>query len=245
MGENKKFEWTDETVKDFFEWLPKGDVKFSSAPYLIEVFKQSKTSIPLDYEILEFTDGIFSYVRNRNNFFTPNNFSHDYGHPDEKTMLNTIGVKIYSVKRKSDSEIFTIGDEVEYMGIVGKIENFVPFENTMLAQGDKEPFQVSIKKLSKIKPIILTTEDGVEIRNLETKVYYIDSLFKIRLVDAFEVTSGVFKTFFSEEEAKNYIVINRPCLSVSDIIENSPPDWVHTFYLEILKNLVQQKINGK
>lgn len=77
---DKQFEWTDETVNEFFDWLPKEPSKTSSAYSLMETFKKSKEKVieqPIAIPILKREDcpkeflGMFDMLSYANKKHTP------------------------------------------------------------------------------------------------------------------------------------------------------------------------------
>lgn len=123
-------------------------------------------------------------------------------------------------------------------------------------------------KASKRPKPLFTTEDGVEIFegdrcwfvDLRDNKYEIDFYDFIRYStndEADLATHNFLRYFSTEEKAKEYMIINKPCISVSDvyniltvsgfalIYENGTKMFVKCKELEErLKELAKQKING-
>ncbi len=111
-----------------------------------------------DYEVLSYIkkDNSAITTKRENGFFLNSMFKDSHGVYSDYQLLNTWN--IYSVKRLSDGEIFTIGDIVEEYGEI----------RTFLLQNDKifinEKFmKISLPKLVKVKQPLFKTEDGVDI----------------------------------------------------------------------------------
>lgn len=161
------------------------------------------------------------------------------------------GWRIHSVKRLSDGEIFTIGDNTTY----GNIKSFnlisyskhitVHFNNT-----DSENCICEIKKIKKIKKPLFTTEDGVDIYknseswwvavNEDTKISTQDKKWEYDRYDwnkpGNPSSSKNYKWFSTEEKAKEYIIMNKPCLSINDVLKTS------CYNQDQLKELVKSKL---
>jgi hypothetical protein len=133
--------------------------------------------------------------------------------------------QIYSVKRLSDGEIFTIGDLVTaYSGASDKILSFNTIYNDCykkeiayatfknLATGG-----LDISCLKKAKQPLFKTEDGIDI-------YEGDNWVRVRLSDftilgIYGDAIGAIKTFSTKEAAEEYVLLNKPCLSLKDVFD--------------------------
>ena len=127
---------------------------------------------------------------------------------------------IYSVKRLSDGEIFSVGDKIDCKGWFGNIIKFEIINNELkifqqqqIASSKYKP--LSIQELIKFKQPLFKTEDGVDI-------YEGDSWIRVRLSD-FSILGiygdaiGAIKTFSTKEKAEEYVLLNKPCLSIKEI----------------------------
>jgi hypothetical protein len=113
------------------------------------------------------------------------------------------------------------------------------------------------KKKAKEKPVLFTTEDGVGIRGGETVWYVILddlSMYSVSQWLALIHTVHQNKKYFSTEQAANeYVTMNKPCLSLSEIdtvlakesreCGTSPKDSFRKAY-HALKELTKTKIKG-
>jgi len=176
-----------------------------------------------DYEILTILNNnndIFPYLTNKSCI--------EY--------LAKSGFKIHSVKRLSDGEIFTIGDKVEfnihaYKHAIGIISGFVIYNNTSISFVDNQLGYNSILKIigNKIKQPLFTTEDGVDIFDLHKDEYYFIRKDYLRLNlkkstdynDGFVYEPEIEVYFKSKEKAEEYILMNKPMLSLIEVANNS------------------------
>jgi hypothetical protein len=224
----KDFQWTDELVKEFM-------VKCLSHQYHgdIDAFKASKTN-PKEYEILSYRN----FKSGNNEIHTKKSVS---GNPiyfngfDDNTgeFSRQDCFEIHSVKRLSDGEVFSIGDEVIVYGRQLKIKRmFLNLkdrkddgyaDDLILSALDQSNFQKAKKKL-------FTTTDNVDV--FEGDRYYV-VLTKEGL--GFEPYSVAWcgqgsieganyendcKIFSAKEKAEEYILLNKPVLSIQSIIDN-------------------------
>jgi hypothetical protein len=123
--------------------------------------------------------------------------------------------KIYSVKRLSDGEIFTVGDNTN----AGTIKEFSICGNTLQLKVDGLIF-LDNYLVKHIKQPLFKTEDGVDIFegdiifgiNNDWKVFshYTDLQNKVK-------SWGTKPIFLTKEKAEEYILMNKPCLSLQDI----------------------------
>ena len=143
---------------------------------------------------------------------------------------------IHSVKRLSDGEIFTIGDQVKTeSGINFKIKSFEIDENYLIGIGvyaNKEIWSgypnccLSYINKSK-KEILFTTEDGVDIYDGDEffRVWYKDlTIYPYQTFAnkgyAFTLLEKSAAHFSTQKAAEEYIIFNKPCLSINDLKNN-------------------------
>ena len=180
-----------------------------------------------DYEIL-------SFKSNEGNIVDLSYFT-----CEEDFIGNSIW-KINSVKR-NDGEIFTIGDKTEF-GLISKI---VINNNSLSFYFEQKSCGYNLQTLIKWKPLF-KTEDGVDIFENNTSIYVLDK-FTIRHIKHkdFNVISKHVKYFSSKEKAEEYILMNKPCLSINEITnltETNPPDWLNKELIKIVKSKIQQSV---
>ena len=139
--------------------------------------------------------------------------------------LINLGLNIHSVKRLSDGEVFTVGDKIsnkDFLWANCHIESFEVKSNINVVVRDREEKAAyPLKSLITLKPIIVT-EDGIE-------VYPGDKYWCIDVNDKSKIyTFGVYGIggtrtegyiFFSTEKAaEEYIFMNKPSLSIHEIL---------------------------
>lgn len=168
----------------------------------------------LDYEILDFKLHKLGYATNCND-------------------INK-SVSILSVKRISDGEVFTIGDEatVESDKKRYKIIKIRRFTDAIQVHGeiDGKSFFYNLNDVIKLQPItpLFTTEDGVDILDKNQKVFSVSECdFSIQNHQDFawiktRSPQRKYHHFFTKENAEAYILYNKPCLSIKEIGSNIP-----------------------
>lgn len=176
--------------------------------------------IEKDYEILSLTihDSRLSDMKGNSN---------EYIEALLKDRLN----KIHSVKRLSDGEIFTIGDNCEF-GIITSI--FIIKEGYCMTGTAKCSYSCNIVYLKKAKQPLFTTEDGVDIfvgdnyYELITPDFYLKSSVwniltcKTRDNINYDQKSNLKNGrmwFSTKEAAEEYILMNKPNYSLNDILK--------------------------
>lgn len=210
--------------------------------------------IEKEYEIISF-EGIGTYNKG---LFILNNETKRYDFYNYKKVLlskidvklkgfnNILTTRIYSVKRLSDGEVFTIGDKITSSNIVNDrgfiITEFAITNDILFPCGINR--SCTIGESIKAKPPLFTTEDGVDIfeDNL-IDLYYLRKDFSYKLYEAdiakivgYDTTH--MKWFLAKEAVKEYILLNKPCLSINDISRNCS---IYT-NITILKELVKSKL---
>jgi hypothetical protein len=235
--------WNDETVKEMITFLRDDyeanmlfdrkvllqDESKSVRQTLIEMFRKCKQP-KKDYEILNY-DYIEKY----------------------DTVIKRVSKKIsiHSIQRLSDGEIFTVGDNC----IQGKIQRFNELNNligiiTINDKGKENGFDIS--ELKKNNPVLFVTEDGVDVYKGGTMVLLSTTNWIMHKMPVpysltkspFEGVDGKrsFLYFSTEQAAEEYIILNKPLLSVEEIITycSSSLTWLDT---ETLKKAVKMKMD--
>jgi hypothetical protein len=167
-------------------------------------------------------------------------------------LLNS-GFKIHSVKRLSDGEIFTIGDKCT-KGIINAIyrdNRFSEFHDCALSIGLDSTTGYKLKDLKKSKQPLFTTEDGVDIYEYDA-IWVVSSNFNTIYTTAFSNKYGNSKTaykivFSNKKAAEEYILWNKPCLSLNDVASiypgvNKNHSNTPSHQAERLKELVKSKL---
>ena len=182
----------------------------------------------------------------------------------ENTLKGFIGSKntgyniyIHSVKRLSDNAIFTVGDKVK--------QSNVQHNNTFTITGFEFDVNnehllvignggIKLHKIEHCKTPLFTTEDGVEIFKGDKYFYWnSDDTDCIKAYSDYAEDKSnrklwnKYKCFSTEEATKEYIVINKPCLSINEI-GSIIGRFNKTVYVDLdlmnkkLKELVKDKI---
>lgn len=201
-----------------------------------------------NYEILSYIQIISNrvYKKDKNGIFISDNMW-SLSAPLESHS----NIKIHSVKRLLDGEIFTIGDIVtERMSDKTNvtIKRFNIHLDKLIIEVSKKSLNttVDLMFLNKVKQPLFTTEDGVDIYDGDSycsisKIYFeVNSIYKKaeeKYRNSYQLNRFLF--FSTKEKAEEYIIMNKPCLSINDVL-NSQDD---TYFLENkLKELVNKKL---
>lgn len=242
--------------------------------HLIEIANQYpefwEEIVEKDYEILSFKQDSkcsdlwtkFSHGWCRNS----NGEAVTYPYTDDEILNNhlTNGIKynIHSVKRLSDGEIFTVGDNVNYsynneknQTITKKyiIEKIYFIEKERVSFYVGEGLSLGLNSIKKVIQPLFTTEDGVDIYEgdkLSTVLLDTMELYTVNgLAGSNTTPSENFKYFSTKKAAEEYVLMNKPCLSINDLknhnIFNARSLNKNTdkyLFIEELKELVKSKL---
>jgi hypothetical protein len=172
------------------------------------------------------------------------------------------GYTIRSVRRNSDGEVFTVGDNIGW-GCDGRYETiltgFVIKEGRLKFNYDKLPDNnypcdfLDAVRLHK-KPSqpqqgnpLFTTEDGVEIKEVIGYVWMVNHCYEksersvfdtIRILKEWEGKEITFKLFSTKSAAEQYINLHKPKYSVQSILDRingCVPDEIYYEIKEIIK----------
>ncbi len=130
-------------------------------------------------------------------------------------MLNVEKCDIFSIKRLSDGEVFTVGDKTN----AGIIKEFQTHGNHVMVKTDGG--LTTLDGLCIKKQPLFTTEDGVDIFEGD-KYYYVDENIELFHVRKAIHTSGqdeYFKYFSTKEKAEEYISLNKPKYSEKQVTD--------------------------
>ena len=190
-----------------------------------------------DYEILSFraNTGLLR-SKDSNGIFQANGDA-KRENTTEQYLLNEGGWDIYSVKRLSDGEVFSIGDKINFRGLYGNnsehkydiIRGFDLKQDANLGILYHNGL-VGLNKIEKYREVILTTFDGVEL--FDQDIYYfiwlnkpahgqeINKVYKkiVRPLEEDASWSSEAVFFSTEESAEEYILMNKPTLSLNDLL---------------------------
>lgn len=191
-----------------------------------------------DYEIL-------SYVAkdNSNNITTKRRGAH----------LHEQYWKIHSVKRLSDGEVFKVGDRVRVYenSNIKTITEIIININPLVKEGIWLRYGANSSHMSyvlKVEQPIFLTHDGKDIFTGDTVWYVNKENFYHDYIKAYpevKFNSDINAYFLTEEEAKKYIIENKPALSINEFWEiacMSTSNFNKGTYME---NLVTERLNLK
>jgi hypothetical protein len=163
-------------------------------------------------------------------------------------------VTIHSIKRLSDNEVFAIGDKINNQYTIDRFE-FSYNKKDILVYLDSKTSAggwIGLKTLYHSKQLLFTTEDGKDI--YEGDEYYSVHRLGLKTLKNYEYSPKHpnlcdWKRFSTKELAEEYILLNKPCLSINDVRENivwclNNAAQSSKSTVERLKELVQNKVNG-
>jgi hypothetical protein len=246
---------TDEMVKEFANLRVKralASISKTPWPNMEEVtsaeweaFKSQHSSSGRDWEIIKvIKNGAISF------------FSSGRGY----AMDEIDGYSIYQVKRGSDGQLFTVGDELCNLGVFSdethKITSIQLINGTIaLNYGNGGSIVIQAAKKAPIpppKPVLLTTEEGVDKFNGDSTYFVNTDNYRMSIL--YNLAGNVLENFpsylffHSEVAAREYVFMHKPCLSVNDVtsvltlFENLSAKVMWPNYEEKFKQLAKSKI---
>jgi hypothetical protein len=197
-----------------------------------------------DYEIVEFKHKSMGYMKWYDGTYHRTN-SEYYNTSLRKVPENA---EIISIKRLSGGEVFSVGDVIKVYRQTGykgerAITGFSVVDDELVVEHNG--CKSSLYQIAKSKKPLFTTEDGVEVfegdrivlLNTETWLWAC-GIKAPRNPFAGDVVQ--YKYFSTKEASDNYILMNKPVLSVNDII--SQPCGFTIDLPKILKKLAKSRI---
>jgi hypothetical protein len=178
---------------------------------------------PKDWDVLS-VQGRDGSILNKENYTFPECF---------QTLVNAKDIfTIHSVKRTSDGEVFTVGDRVERNNNPEKMEilsiHINDTDSDTLYFKTSDGGEPNIMRCSKvrIRPVF-TTNNGIDIYEgsdyygVNTKLWtiWVGICKEKTKVDSF------VKTFSSREAAEEYLLFNKPLLSLNDLLNSWDDDF--------------------
>ena len=198
-----------------------------------------------DYEILSFvclihgTPSAQIFIKKNNDLYTWLNVTYTFN-----DLINNKSYAIHSIKRLSDEEKFIIGDKVKTFNLITSIKSFRILQNNELAiDFDNNISTTNANNLYKAKQPLFTTEDGVDIYEGDTSYGVRKTDFQIIPVTHHN-SMYVYKNFLefsTKEKAEEYVLMNKPCLSINNVIDVLKKPG-YSGLVELLKELVKTKI---
>jgi len=215
--------------------------------------------IEKNYEILSFKLGARIDTLRENGLYGIST-----GHDKHKTGIYSVNSyinwDIQSVKRLSDGEIFTLGDKVKQRNVVhNNVFNIRKFE----MDANKEHLLVisnggiRLHKIEHYTPILFTTKDGINIFKgneywfvVESEHSFLNSYKPLKHICDWDNTEKPplgYVQFSTKEKAEEYILWNKPCLSLNDVASiypgvNKNHSNTPSHQAERLKELVKSKL---
>lgn len=179
-------------------------------------------------------------------------FNPDITHKWEESCHN-VGCDIWSVRRISDDTIWAVGDDCFH----GPIVRFNLRDNQITADFEYGDVGCSVLLSELSKPLqrtpLFKTEDGVDVFS-NTCLWIVFSTFETKYgivcadgrqqVGQFLYKPENNKYFMSEDKAKEYVLLNRPFLSVSNVLSLTGNGFfVSEFLKPQLIELVKQRLD--
>lgn len=162
------------------------------------------------------------------------------------SLLACKGNYIHSVRRLSDGEVFTVGDNIRLNPVgtpVYTIKQIYMLDDSIIFEHDVG--SIFLKNAIKSK-VLFRTEDGVDIFEKDRPWYVSKDKFKITgtadlIMNINFHPSKNYLYFSTKEAAEEYILMNKSCLSVKDILKRFNGRWSEANDTT-LKELVKSKI---
>lgn len=181
----------------------------------------------------------------------------------EEILLKDSSWSIHSIRRLSDNEVFSIGDKVDStISDLGRATDITGFKikNDKLIVGLRHLGYYPLSTIILPKPVLFVTEDGKEIKTGGEYWYVVASdsaAIPWRWKALHDVANWTHETeakkpplgcyqFFSKAKAQEWIVFNKPCLSLMEA--TLAIQRTSLFYkekdsiVENLKKLVESKL---
>lgn len=164
-----------------------------------------------------------------------------------KEMLKAESWKIYSVKRLSDGEVFTVGDRTNK----GIIKQFKAYDTSIHVNAKKKDgtgvFSGKLKYIEKVEQPLFTTEDGIDIYEGDSYWSVIQDYSYMHTIAPGEFMDGVeIAKFSTKEKAEEYVEEHKPRFSKAELrkvikenLENTP-----TIEEERKRKLTEEVVNN-
>lgn len=241
---NKEFEWNDKSVKEMLINLFGNNERTDSvADEVINKYKASKQPVK-DWEIQCIQKEGKNYWVQSDGLYKSDLFG---SHLNYQWLLAN-GGKIHSVRRKSDGEVFSIGQDTEQ----GKIVSFEIYSGSMYIHFTDGVIgaRMWLNDIRKVKQPLFQSFDGKMMYEndkcwiLSTGNWCISET--VACGNPFTGQNGHFKYFSTEAAAKEFVLLNKPILSVNDVhlwfCKDTNPIGISEFYKGITE-LAKQKLN--
>jgi len=233
MITENKFEWTDELVSEFVFF--KSRFNFPEFKDIVEAFKKYKLG----------NDFLWA---ERENESQQNTIQKDW--EIVRAIWRGNNTEIESVRRLSDGEVFSLGDDVNF----GIIEGFYICEEEdsfcykcMMVYFKEVRANRDISELKKVNQPLFKTEDGKDVYEGGEFVAVQKTTFDMLCCRQTLTNPENYYIFSNEEKANNWVLMNKPVLSVNDVLavcENNY-GFLQNKLLDRLKEIAKSKIEGK
>jgi hypothetical protein len=219
-----------------------------------------------DWEIIEFEGKHWTWKLRDDGTYSSNRTLLNTPGISFERVYDVLKDKIQSVRRLSDGEIFSLGDAINYNDLKGywggnkfngkacEIQKFYIEDNEILInshplineEGGYNSIDKWIKYVEPKKEPLFVTKDGVQIFDMEyilfgvTNSYLISTVALDRLL-LYKLENKI-PYFSTREKAEEYVVMNKPCLSIKEVLhfEDNPQLAGNLEY--ILKKIVKSRI---
>ena len=198
-----------------------------------------KKIVDKDYEILTIIDTNNSELIYN---WDGTNFRHKFSCIVPES-LKWNNIKIMSIKRLSDGEVFKINDKCTSLHYYTAASlNYISIKNNeLLFYLGYSDNPTKLKHIKKYKNFLFKTKDGVEI--FEGDCYYTvrDDFSLAKDGNGFH-SKGLH--FASKENAEEYILINKPCLSINDVmsvVNSYSSRLTGDVFKKLLKHFIKDK----
>lgn len=134
------------------------------------------------------------------------------------SLINCEGNSIYSIKRLSDGQVFTIGDGIDGITFVNEKIKQITLDKYAIIILDCGFFHTTLKSAKKIKKPLFKTEDSVDIFEGDKYWKVVNETFQLFKMGAASKNESLrSKVFSTKKAAEEYIFMNKPCLSLKDV----------------------------
>jgi hypothetical protein len=211
---NKDFQWTDDLVNDYVSRIVTGTLGFQHN-HMENFKKEIGEKRHPEYEILSVKSNWSEVV-----YSDQSEISRYYSAPTH--------FAIHSVRRLSDGEVFSVGDQIDATGEKCRITGFKVAPNwsggLMVCTDETKDSASALKLITKLptpKPIF-RTEDGVDLFSISDTVYGVcpKGTWETRELGLLlEPNKTNWKWFAIPYNRDRYILMNKPTLSVNEVLD--------------------------
>lgn len=248
MMNNTEFIWSDELIWEFLSSKAFMSRNLTHLKVQLDEFKESKQPKP-ECEIIE-------YIRPSNGRIYQKTTSGEWCSTDGRSCFSDESIKdpkslckIYSVKRLLDEHVFYLEEKVTAnSGCELTISKFEETGDKRIRVYTYEYGYWFLDDIKKVVKVLFTTEDGVEVINGDLCVCSVGrSTYEISQSRADIIQKGHhdhYLYFSSWPKAQEYVLMNKPLISIHDLKTNVINHSVYKEnYVELLMNIAKEKLN--